>query len=158
MASQLRTYVEAMRDALRAGHAHYDLSSSGGTHRVKVGRLSRPGTFRGPFIWLSPGSVASTYDTELGRYQVAAICDFIGLTSPLQLDVEARVLEATDLLDDIVTALEAAHQDNGSALFSLDQLLVSETDALPGETLSLGSQFGVCAGEIRFVYRVDRGV
>lgn len=116
MASRTRSIIAAVKAKLAgingaAGGYVHDLSQTG---RVKVGRPGKSVTV--PCAWVAIGTLESEHGPRLGRYKRTLLVD-IEARTPTSVDsAEERGLAAADLLDDIITALEADRRMGGLVL------------------------------------------
>lgn len=159
MAAESRTITTALRDALRANHAHYNLSTSGSTAKVLVGepRLDGP-PVAAPFVFLGPPSLTWTYESDMGQYVMQGTHEWAGIVAsdaPLTSKGEV-ILDALDLVDDIATAWLSGHADDtNTALYALESLLLAVADVYGGGPM--GTNYGVAMGTVTWRKHLTAG-
>lgn len=144
--------------ALRVSGTHYDLSTSGSTPRVLIGEAVAPAV-SAPMVYLSAPRITSEYgEAQIGAYDVTGTISWVGFIASDSLDPAERALDALDLADDVVTAIEDAHQTSSNTyLYGLHRLLVTVDDVF-GEAQDLPDGYGVVLGQITYRVLMSRGV
>jgi hypothetical protein len=126
MAADLRTTMTAIRDALRAAHTVYDLSTANSTPRVYLGEHIRP-PVPGPCLCLWVDSVDPEW-RNLSQYQRGVSCLWRAWVQMQQGDddsVQTRHLAALDMVDDVLGAIETDAADSSSATYKVIDLRAS---------------------------------
>lgn len=139
MASQVRAVVGAVKSALQAmngtGAYTYDLS---GTSRVRIGVPDLTSSFY-PRAYVALDNLVSTHGPQLGRYKRTALINVWAFCASTSSDTEERGLVATDLLDEICTALET---DRTLGMRVLDIIIQGATfdgdeEGIPGAAVAV---------------------
>ena len=158
MASHARSVLGDLLTALRASHAHFDLSTSSSTPRVVIGEAMAP-PVTAPMVYLSAPRVVSEYgQAHISAYDVTGTITWIGFVASDSLDAAERVLDALDLADDVATAIEDAHHNSSyTTLYGLHRLLVTVDDAI-GEGQDMPDGYGIVLGTITYRVLLSRGV
>ena len=156
MAAQIRTLLEAVRDALRANHAHYDLRTVSSTTRVQIGRVLPSAAPPFASIWLE--ALECSYGPSLGQWTYTARIAVAGFVAGTAETPESRILAALDLQDDLTTAVNSAFSSpSANVLFTdLHSLLFSAT-ALDGADVG-APEWGVVEGQLLIEYSTTAGV
>jgi hypothetical protein len=151
VASKTRSILAAIKTALQAingsGVYSYNLSS---TDQVQIGR-PRPENTIFPSAWINIGSLQGISGDALINMKRTLVVELEGRVSPSAQTAEERGLAATDLLDDLVTALESDQSLGGL----VDNLEVSGI-ALDGDEVGLGS-YGVAYAQVAVTWEQQRG-
>ena len=152
MASRSRQVLDAVRDALvtinGAGSYTHNLS---GTDAVKIGR-SRPEDTVLPAAWVAVATLRSEHGTGSGRYRRLLTVDIEARVSATSQTTEERACTALDLLDDIVTALEA-NRTMGGLIYDL----ILEGVDIDGDEIGM-SNVGIVYAQVVLWWEVASGV
>ena len=156
MASEMRTITGHLKSALAASHTVYDLSA---TDAVKVGRFTAPpGAV--PFACVSPPSFDSdAADAPMGQYARRYTFDVMAWVAAGD-DPETKALAATDLADDLATALEEDARTTGGGLFAMTSFrdLVVRGTGFDGDEADLAPGYAFVFLVVTVDARLSRGV
>jgi hypothetical protein len=163
MAANLRNIVADLFTALRVDHTltggSYDLSTSSGTPKVlwaDEGLL----VDRAPLVVIGGLSVETSYDdgASLGEYTNTGRLEWWAFVAVNSVAAEDRALAAVDLANDIITAVQNAHQDPSyTYLYTVTKLLVTLEDVF-GDALDAPATMAAARGRIDFVTTSVRGI
>lgn len=156
MASLATNVLTELLTVLRADLGTYDLSTVAGTHRVMIADGGRQNV-TAPVLLLTAPTWRSTYDADLGEYQVEGRLEWWGFVAAATDDVSARAFAGLDFASEVATAVENAHFDNTKPnIFGLVGLLVSVLDVFAeGPEVPAGES--CIHGEIVYRAVVTRG-
>jgi hypothetical protein len=110
--------------ALRTNLGTYDLSDSGGTHRVVLADGGRPAVSL-PYLLLSSPSSRLVYDeAALGTYRVDGRLEWWAFAPTTALDLETRAAAAQQLAHEVITAIQNAHANPALSINGLVTVLL----------------------------------
>lgn len=147
--------------ALRTNLGTYDLSDSGGTHRVSyadAGLASLPTL--PPWILLSAPVTRATFDqAALGTYQVTGQLEWWAWAPSTATDVATRIGAAVQLAHEMIVAIENAYASPSFATLygSTPQLLCEVLDVF-GDGPELGGGVPFTHGRITYQTFPTRGI
>lgn len=158
MSSHMSDVLDALLTVLRASHAHYDLSTSGGTARVDVADGGLP-PIGPPFVLIAAPTVSIEYGQLLTQYSVSAELEWWGWAPTTDLSTLSRVKAALDLSDDVATAIQNAHHNSPSTVLASATRLLVQVDDVFGESTIDPPGSGLVHGRIQYtVDFLDRGI
>lgn len=161
MATQTAQLLEDLLLALRASHAHVDLSTAGGTPRVIVDEGAEPPV--GP-PWVALG-LPDDIECEPGEvgltsWWVSGSFKWVGYVAGTADTPYNRALRAMELASDVITALNNAWRSNGvggyTIIHKLPRFQVTAGPFVGDSSDDLLSE-GIAFGSIRFTIDSETG-
>ena len=152
MASNLRAIVAAIQTTLQGidGTADYVYDLADTADRVQVGLL--PETPRRLSVWITDFQMRSSLEASLGRYKRTVTVQIEAAVPAATPGPAARAFAATDLCNDIHTALEA---DRTLGQRVLD--ITVDSTAFDGDCIGLDG-FGIAAVVVTVWWYASGGI
>lgn len=151
MASRLRTILTSLKTLVQgingAGGYVHNLS---GNDQVFIGELVRPERY--PAVAVYPLGQHGAHGLQLGRFKRTQNFQIQGWTQAASDSPQERVLMACDLLDDVMTAIEADRTIGGNVY----DLLFLEVSAFNGDEAGVPG-FGVMVCTLQLWWHTNSG-
>lgn len=156
MASLYRSVIGQVLTQIRAingagGGYTYDLSDAP-TERVLLGLPPEEGSALSPQIFVHPAGLGSQHGHDLGGFRRTGTLQVVGFVGADSADSAERILAASDLLDDIVAAIEADRSLGGRVI----DCVIGESAAFDGDQLGLDAM-GMVTLTIEPYWRAQSG-
>ena len=164
MAATVRTLFAELLVALRASHSLYDLRTTDSTYRVLVGEYEVPPTSGQPFVALRFEDGSSGYgQAPLGQYEPGGAIVVAAWVPCDADDPSERALDAMDLANDCITAIQNAHAGSPATYPVLTGFHRMEAEGLEvyGDGASLPASaagYGCAVWTFRFQHLQTRGI
>jgi hypothetical protein len=152
VASFARLVLQELLTVLRSDWGDHDLSSSGGTHRVVIGRAQEP-PVSAPFLYLAvPSRIDDSYgEAPLGEYDQSAEIEFMGFVPSDTLDTSERALDALDFQEELERKITVAHKTAANTtLYSLLSLLPVFDEPMGADEFELPDGMVLVHGTIKY--------
>jgi hypothetical protein len=160
MAALTRDLFAELLVALRANHALYDLRTTDSTYRVQIGEYEAPPVSGVPFVAIRYESGRSGYGVaSMGEYEVGGAVVCVAWAPCDSDDPSERSLDAMDLANDCITAVQAAHATEVTYpyLFGFPRMEAEDIEVF-GDGANVPGNYGVATWTFRFQAIKTRGI
>lgn len=151
MASNIRSIMGALRTKLQGinGSGGY-VNNLSGDDQVLLGEYGHPP--RVPAVAVYPVGQLGTHGLQLGRYTRTMNFQIQGWVAATSDAPSERVMAACDLLDDVMTAIEADRKLSGT----VRDLIFDQVTAFNGDEAGIPG-FGVIVVNLQVTWNVNSG-
>lgn len=160
MASFARQVMQDVLTALRQTHEHVDLATVDGTQRVVID-AGEPPVLSAPWVVLSPPEIPIGHSavTPLTQYEEEGTFEWWGFVASDLEDTTERALDALDLANDVVKALQTAHTQPATyTALGVCLELIFGPIKISGAASIDGIPYGVAYGSVTYKAIVGGGI